>query len=65
MADVKITVERGRCIGAGMCVLNAPELFNQDEDGTVVVREEQPAPEQAAVARAAEHACPARVIDLS
>jgi ferredoxin len=60
-----ITVERGRCIGAGLCVLNAPELFDQDDEGTVVALEEQPDPEQAAVARAAEHACPARVITLS
>jgi ferredoxin len=63
--SMTITVERGRCIGSGLCVLNARELFDQDEEGTVVVLEEQPGPEQAAVARAAEHACPARVITVS
>ena len=65
MADVKITVERGRCIGAGQCLLNAPELFDQDDEGAVVVLEEQPSHEQEPAARAAEHACPARVITLS
>ena len=49
----------------GQCVLNAAELFDQDDEGTVVALEEQPDPEQAAVARAAEYACPARVITLS
>ena len=65
MAEVKITVERGRCIGAGLCVLNAPELFDQDDEGTVVPLEEQPSPQQEPAARAAEYACPARVIALS
>jgi ferredoxin len=65
MSDVKITVERDRCIGAGQCVLNAPELFDQDDEGTVVVLDEQPSPEQEPAAHAAEHACPARVITLS
>ncbi|WP_346279086.1 ferredoxin [Pseudonocardia sp.] len=26
MSDVKITVDKDRCIGAGQCVLNAPHL---------------------------------------
>ncbi|GAA1199458.1 ferredoxin [Pseudonocardia alaniniphila] len=64
MSGVKITVERDRCIGAGQCVLNAPELFDQDDEGTVVVLE-QPSPEQEPAAHAAEHACPARVITLA
>lgn len=62
---MKITVERDRCIGAGQCVLNAPELFDQDDEGTVVVLDEQPSREQEPAARAAKHACPARVIALS
>jgi ferredoxin len=65
MGDVKIWVERDRCIGAGQCVLNAPELFDQDDEGTVVVLDERPSPEQEPAAHAAEHACPARVISLS
>ena len=65
MSDVRITVERDRCIGAGQCVLNAPELFDQDDEGTVVVLDEQPSTAQLPAARAAEHACPARVITLT
>ena len=33
---MKVTIERHRCIGAGQCVLYAPELFEQDEEGLVV-----------------------------
>ena len=64
MSDMKITVERDKCIGAGQCMLNAPELFDQDEEGTVVVLDEHPTDEQESAACNAEHACPARVITL-
>jgi ferredoxin len=65
MGDVKITTDRDRCIVAGQCVLNAPDLFDQDEEGTVVVLHERPSADQEPAARAAEHACPARVITLT
>ncbi|GAA4548717.1 ferredoxin [Pseudonocardia xishanensis] len=32
-----LQVDRARCIGAGSCVLARPDLFDQDEDGVVVV----------------------------
>ena len=35
---MKIKADTGRCIGAGMCVMTLPEVFDQsEEDGTVVV----------------------------
>src|ERR1700757_255840 len=34
---VKITVDRDKCIASGQCVLIAPENFDQDDDGIVVV----------------------------
>jgi ferredoxin len=36
---MRFTVDRDRCIGAGNCVMNAPELFDQDDDGIVVLLE--------------------------
>ncbi|WP_029431718.1 ferredoxin [Blastococcus sp. URHD0036] len=60
-----VETDRGRCIGAGQCVLNAPDLFDQDEDeGLVLLLEPSPAPGQEAAARAAAVACPASVITL-
>ncbi|MFJ9615935.1 ferredoxin [Streptomyces noursei] len=34
---MRITVDPGRCVGAGQCVLTAPDLFDQDDDGLVTV----------------------------
>ena len=39
VAGVEFVVDRDRCIGAGMCVLAAEDVFDQDDDGVVVVRE--------------------------
>jgi ferredoxin len=63
---VKITVETGKCVASGQCVLLAPETFDQnEEDGTVVLlREEPPAGERDAV-RQAELTCPAAAIRLA
>ncbi len=32
-----LAVYRDLCIGAGQCVLSAPDYFDQDDDGLVVV----------------------------
>ncbi|MDF3290529.1 MULTISPECIES: ferredoxin [Streptomyces] len=60
---MRIRIDRGRCQGAGQCALHAPELFDQsDEDGMVVVLDDQPPPELRDKARLAEQLCPNSVI---
>jgi len=55
---MKIIADRDRCIGAGMCVMNAPDVFDQDDDGVVVVlTAEVPEEHEAAAARAVA-SCP-------
>ncbi|HET6286139.1 MAG TPA: ferredoxin [Amycolatopsis sp.] len=55
---MKIEVDRERCVGAGMCVLTAPEVFGQDEeDGRVRLLD----PEPAGIGDAAQ-SCPAAAI---
>jgi ferredoxin len=62
---MKIRIDHDRCRGAGQCALNAPELFDQsEEDGTVVLLEDRPAPEQEQSARLAAALCPNAVITL-
>jgi ferredoxin len=61
---VRIRIDRRHCIASGHCVLNAPELFAQDEDGLVVLRDANPPPALHAAAKAAEAACPAAVITV-
>ena len=44
---MKIEADRDVCIGAGMCVMNAEHVFDQDDDGIVVVLEAEVPAEQA------------------
>lgn len=59
---MSISADRDRCVGGGQCVLAAPEVFDQDDDGLVVVLQEDPPPELAGDVRTAAKLCPARVI---
>lgn len=34
----RVNADRDRCVGAGMCALTAPNLFDQDKDGRVLLR---------------------------
>lgn len=62
---MRVTVDQDKCVSAGMCVMNAPEVFDQrDEDGVVVLLTDEPGPEHAAATRAAAAACPAMAINI-
>jgi ferredoxin len=55
---LKIEADRDVCIGAGMCVMNAEEVFDQGDDGIVVILEVEVPPEHADAAARAVAACP-------
>ena len=57
-----LNVDQDKCIASGACVLAAPEVFAQDEDGIVVLKQAKPSPEQEGAAMEAVRACPAAVI---
>lgn len=60
---MKIKVDATKCIGAGLCVVAAPQVFSQNEDdGLVIVLQESPPPELHASVREAARLCPALVI---
>jgi ferredoxin len=61
---MKIDVSRNACVGAGTCALVAENLFDQDDDGLVVVLVEAPVPGDHQAARKAASLCPARAIQL-
>jgi ferredoxin len=62
---VRIIVDASRCIAAGQCVLKAPTVFDQDQDeGTVILLTERPAPEHREDARVAARVCPAQAITI-
>jgi ferredoxin len=60
---MKFEVHVDQCIGAGQCVVIAPEFFAQNEDdGLVVVLKEDVSPSDEDTVRLAARRCPARVI---
>jgi ferredoxin len=56
VGQLRVHADRDVCIGAGMCVLVAGAVFDQDDDGLVEVLEEMPA--DAPAVRKAVANCP-------
>lgn len=63
-ATAPITADRDRCVGAGQCVLVAPRLFDQADDGQVIVLDRRPSDDLMASAREAVDLCPGRALRL-
>jgi len=62
---MKVTVDQDICASSGNCVMNASDVFDQqDEDGVVVLLIANPSGEQAEGARRAAAACPALAIHI-
>ncbi|MFI9639173.1 ferredoxin [Micromonospora sp. NPDC051925] len=56
---MRVRADRGVCVGAGLCVLRLPGMFDQnDDDGTVVLLQADPDPGQEATVLKAIAACP-------
>ncbi|MFK0296829.1 ferredoxin [Streptomyces sp. NPDC090442] len=62
---MRITVDTGRCVGAGQCVLAAPDLFDQDDEGLVTVLEPAVSGPAAENARDAAALCPSGAISIT
>jgi ferredoxin len=62
---VSVRADLDRCIGAGQCAFNAPDLFDSDEDGFVRVLVSEPDDDQVQRARQAVRLCPVRALSLT
>ena len=61
---MKIVIHPEKCCGSGQCVVNAPQLFDQQDDGIVILLDAQPAPQLHETARFAASICPALAIEI-
>ena len=62
---MSVVVDPSACVGAGQCALVAPDVFDQDDDGTVRVLESDPRGADLDAAIKAARLCPARAIAIS
>ena len=60
-----IAIDHGRCIGAGQCAFIAPEVFDQDDDGSALLLVERPAAAQVSAVREAAESCPMSAISVA
>ena len=63
--SVRLSVDRDRCLGAGMCALTAPAVFDQDDDGLVLLLDSAPAGARVQSARTAAGVCPGGAITVT
>jgi ferredoxin len=61
---LKIVVDYDRCTGLGMCEAEAPDLFEVQDDGSLIVLNDQPSDEQREEAEAACESCPTEALSL-
>ena len=61
---MKVTADRDTCIGAGLCVLTAPAVFDQDDDGIVTPLVDDVLPDSTDSAREAVALCPSGALRL-
>ena len=61
----RVAVDRERCVGSGTCEALAPEVFEVDDDGVLVVHRSQPADGELGDVEDAVQACPTRALSLA
>ncbi|WP_031081370.1 ferredoxin [Streptomyces sp. NRRL WC-3549] len=59
---MRVTVDREICVGAGLCALTAPEVFDQDDEGLVTVLAAEPDDQGRAAAIEAGTLCPSGAV---
>jgi ferredoxin len=61
---MRIVVDRDKCTGLGMCEAEAPDLFEVQDDGSLLVLIERPSEDQRAELEAAVDSCPTEALTL-
>ena len=61
---MRIVVDYDKCTGLGMCEAEAPDLFEVQDDGSLVVLNDTPTDAQRAEAEAAVESCPTEALSI-
>ncbi|HEX2132658.1 MAG TPA: ferredoxin [Actinophytocola sp.] len=61
---IRVTVDRDRCCGAGLCAQELPAVFDQGDDAVVVLLDERPPEDLAGDLEDVAFACPSGAIRL-
>jgi ferredoxin len=61
---MRLEVDRDVCIGSGNCVLTAPDIFDQDDDGVVTLLVADPDADQDQRIQEAVERCPSGALSL-
>lgn len=61
---LQVTVDLQKCCGAGRCVMTAPNVFDQGDDGTVILLDAEPPTAEHKAVREAATVCPGAAISL-
>lgn len=61
---MRIVIDWGLCEGNGACALEAPEMFEMDDDDNLLVLSESLPGEQRSLLEAAARSCPKRAITV-
>jgi ferredoxin len=61
----RVVVDRDRCVGSGSCEALAPDVFEVDDDGILVVHRPEPAGDELSDVEDAVQACPTRALSLA
>lgn len=63
---MRVTVDRGRCVGSGSCALAVPDVFDQNpRDGRVVLVTQTPGPHLYEATEEAADFCPVSAITVT
>lgn len=61
---MRVGADRSVCVGSGLCLLTAPAVFDQDDEGIVVLLRKDVGPQDADAARRAVARCPSGALRL-
>ena len=64
MKKISIKIDREQCMGTGVCVLAAPEVFDQDDDGTAILYPNFDSEKFLKQIREAAASCPTKAISI-